>query len=490
MPSWYNLFFATFGLAALLRYTEVQSRRWLIVAGICGGISFLFKMTGLYFVAGVLLFLAFRVQLNRGEKPCRDGEIVLYRLFQTFFLFSYEILLFALLQKLANAATYLYFWLPNLAVGATILWYEFYDNAENRRSYSRFLRESFFFGTGVILPIAVFLLQYLLTGRLSAFIADFLIQPGQILSSVVKPSLLFLIVGVVVDLVLIGGAFLPTRSAQSLRDVLWLGTPSILMVGVVLLLASRLQIFYTLAWSTIWALSPLVAVLGTGLLIRSWRVRQIRAVPLQRLFLVLAVTATCSLIQFPLVFPIYFCYVAPLVLLSAVASLSIVDRPPRLLITSAFIFSLVFAVWEVTPGFIYNFGRNFSPDIQTVRLKLERAGGLRVDAPSAGAYDQLNSLIRQNAHGERILAAPNCPEVYFLYGFQPPTRDFFNFSDDSRQEKVSVLKTLAVNHINLVVLNHKDSMFVPSVSNDLTTMLERQFPNSAEAGDFEVRWKP
>ena len=489
MPSWYNLFFATFGLASLLRYIEVQSRRWLILAGVCGGMSFLFKMTGLYFVAGVLLFLAFREQINRGDKLCGRREILLYRVFQTLFLFSYEMLVFAVLRKLANAATYLYFWLPNLAIGGTILWYEFYDIAKNRPRYSRFLRESFFFGTGIVLPIAVFLLRYFLTGRGSEFMADFLIQPGQILSSAVKPSVPFLIVGVVIDLILIAGGFFQTRSTESLQDLLWLGVPSIGVVGVMLLLASRLRIFYTLAWSTIWAVSPLVAVLGAGLLIRSSRIRKIRAVPLQRLFLVLAVAGTCSLIQFPLVFPIYFCYVAPLVLLSAVASISIVDRPPRLLIASTFIFSLLFAIWEVTPGFIYNFGRNFSPDIQTVRLNLERAGGLRVDARSAGEYAQLNSLIRQNAHGESILAAPNCPEVYFLYGFQPPNRDFFSFSNDSRQETASVLRTLAINHINLVVVNHRVSMFIPAVSDDLAKMLEREFPNSEKAGDFEVRWK-
>ena len=60
MPSWYNLFFATFGLAALLRYIETQKRRWLLAAGLCGGISCLFKISGLYFVAGALLFLLFR----------------------------------------------------------------------------------------------------------------------------------------------------------------------------------------------------------------------------------------------------------------------------------------------------------------------------------------------------------------------------------------------------------------------------------------------
>src|SRR6266700_414337 len=63
MPSWYNLFFATFGLAALLRYIEVQTGRWLLLAGCCGGISFLFKLPGLFFVNGVLLFLVFREQI-------------------------------------------------------------------------------------------------------------------------------------------------------------------------------------------------------------------------------------------------------------------------------------------------------------------------------------------------------------------------------------------------------------------------------------------
>jgi hypothetical protein len=49
MPSWYNLFFATFGLGALLRYIEARKMHWLFVAGLCGGISFLFKQFGLYF---------------------------------------------------------------------------------------------------------------------------------------------------------------------------------------------------------------------------------------------------------------------------------------------------------------------------------------------------------------------------------------------------------------------------------------------------------
>jgi hypothetical protein len=59
IPSWYNLFFAVFGVAALFRYVEKPGSVWLLVAGISGGLSCLAKITGLYYVAAMLLFLCF-----------------------------------------------------------------------------------------------------------------------------------------------------------------------------------------------------------------------------------------------------------------------------------------------------------------------------------------------------------------------------------------------------------------------------------------------
>src|SRR5437588_5714567 len=50
LPSWYNLFFAVFGAAAGLRYLETNRRWWIFLAGLCGGVSCLFKIVGLYFV--------------------------------------------------------------------------------------------------------------------------------------------------------------------------------------------------------------------------------------------------------------------------------------------------------------------------------------------------------------------------------------------------------------------------------------------------------
>src|SRR5260370_12329511 len=55
-PSWYNLFFATFGLAAFLRYIESQTGRWLLFAGFFRGVSLPFKLSRLYFLPSALLF--------------------------------------------------------------------------------------------------------------------------------------------------------------------------------------------------------------------------------------------------------------------------------------------------------------------------------------------------------------------------------------------------------------------------------------------------
>ena len=52
VPSWFNLFFATFGALALLRGLESGRRRWFVLAGVAGGISFLFKLSGIFYLLG------------------------------------------------------------------------------------------------------------------------------------------------------------------------------------------------------------------------------------------------------------------------------------------------------------------------------------------------------------------------------------------------------------------------------------------------------
>src|SRR5438128_1338236 len=63
LPSWYNLFFATFGTLALFRHLETDRPFWLFLARIFGGLSFLVKVVGLYYIAAAILFLLFREQV-------------------------------------------------------------------------------------------------------------------------------------------------------------------------------------------------------------------------------------------------------------------------------------------------------------------------------------------------------------------------------------------------------------------------------------------
>jgi len=491
MPSWYNLFFATFGLAALLRYIEVQTGRWLLLAGFCGGVSFLFKLSGLYFVAGALLFLLFREQMAPCAARPDRRESLWYRGFLLTTVLLYEALLFGVLRQLANAATYLYFWVPNLAVGVAIVWHEFYVARNRSRRFLFLSRELMLFAAGVAIPIATFLVPYLLTRSVSLFVRDLVALSGRaIMYASAKPAVLFFVLGISANLMFIAGAFLRRlRTVQQPRELALLGVPAILLVAVVLVVASRAEVFYALVWSTIWALAPLVVVFGVTLLVRGSLLERINPVRQEQLFLTLCVTATCSLIQFPFTNTIYFCYIAPLVLLSVTAVVSLIDHPPRLALASAMCFCLLYAVFEMTPGFVYDLGRKYSPEIQTAKLNLARGGGLLVSAATAREYEQLDSLIRQHARGEYILATPDSPEVYFLFGFRNPTRVFFDFYEDDTGRTQRTLTTIQLHKINLVVLN-RHPPFAGPVSADLETALEREFPKRADAGDFEVRWKP
>jgi hypothetical protein len=491
MPSWYNLFFATFGLAALLRYIEVQTGRWLLLAGCCGGISFLFKLPGLFFVNGALLFLVFREQIAPTAKPAGRRESLWYRVFVVTSILLYEALVFVMLRKLANSATYLYFWVPELMIGGAVIWHEFYL-ARNRSHRFQFLfRELLLFGFGVAIPIGLFLVPYLLTGNVGLLVRDIFAVSGRVIGQAyMKPPVLWFLEGCVANL-LLGALALLTRSktAPRLWEVLLLGTPLALLIPAALFLARQTKYFYQLVWSTIWVLAPLIAVLGVGLLGR-WCLRnRLGTLQCQRLFLTLSVMAACSLIQFPFSNTIYFCYIAPLVLLSASALVSFMDKPSRLAITGMMSFCFLFAVFELTPGFVYHLGVQYAPDTQTVKLSLPRGGGLRVTAETAREYEELNSLILQHARGQYILAKPDSPEVYFLSGFHDPTGIFFDFYEDASGRTQRALEAIQLHNINLVILNHRPP-FAGPIADDLKTALERDFPNRADAGDFEVRWRP
>jgi hypothetical protein len=485
MPSWYNLFFATFGLAALLRYIETQKRRWLLVAGLCGGISCLFKISGLYFVAGALLFLLFREAIVPKAGVERRREVALFRIFLTATVLLYEALVFLVLRKVANPATYPYFWVPNLAVGAAILWIEFHGAKDRGQRFVSLFRELTPFSVGVVLPIAIFLTRYVLAGNfLQLFRGVSGSVEGHLQYVNSAPSVMNLFRGIPINLLLGFVVFMTgTRIAKAVGVLFFVGIP------VVLFLARAHTYVDSVVWGTVWSFLPLVVVVGVVLL-AYWSLRgRLDVVEQQQLYLVLSVCATTNLIQFPYTTNSYYCYVVPFAFLSAAAVFSHLQAPRKLALAGALCFCILYIALIVTPGFVENMGREYRPDQQTARLELPRAGGLRVYPRYARTYDDLSAIIKKHARGEYIFATPNCPEVYFLNGFRDATATLFRTTYDPSEVTQVVMGALREHDVNLVVLNGNPWYSGP-ISSDLRTALEREFPNRATAGPFEVRWKP
>ena len=81
LPSWYNLFLATFGVLAVLRHVDTRRSSWLFVAGVCAGLSILIKIVGLYLVASIFFFLVYREQLLVSAAPRRRREGIAWVLY-------------------------------------------------------------------------------------------------------------------------------------------------------------------------------------------------------------------------------------------------------------------------------------------------------------------------------------------------------------------------------------------------------------------------
>jgi Dolichyl-phosphate-mannose-protein mannosyltransferase len=481
-PSWYNLFFAIFGTAALFKFIETNSRWWIFAAGISAGLSILAKITGLYFVAAALLFFVYRehVQLKTAPRDLETGWSR-YRLFVILGLFLF---LTVLTRTIGDTIPYLYhFVLPGTALAVFLMFQEV--RAPVTQDRARFLalgRMLLPFAIGLLLPIFVFLIPYIKSASVMTVLRGWFILPLRHISfTVVRPHgeiLPVLILGLVIAVgVYLHGKFRLIYSA---------------LVAAALIILLKLTAVspeaYKLTWRSVALSIPATVLCGLWLLYRLSNAGQRSTLRCQQLMLLLSVTAVCSLIQFPFAAPIYFCYVAALWILTLLAFFSTIKQPPRFLLASLLAFFVLFGVLRVKPTFLYFMGIRYQPDTQTQMLSLPRAGALRVDPADAQLYESLIPLVQQHAAGAFIYAAPDCPEVYFLSGFADPVGSVFEFFDDPTDRTKRVLDTIERHAVNVVVLN-KYPNFSGPIPSELGAALTNTFPHSTTVGRFDVRWK-
>jgi hypothetical protein len=488
VPSWYNLFFATFGTLAVLRYLDTEHSLWLFLAGACGGVSFLFKVSGLYFIAGVLLFLAFRERGANGSEP-QPGKSSMYSVFVIGALAAFVAALLVVIRQRVSFVALLEFVAPGAALALLCMWRELRRNKVEGAA-RRFLalgRMVFPFLAGAVLPVLLFLVPYFRSGATSDFIQGVFILPSRRFEFAARKPFGFGPNKIAATLALAGLLVAAYRG----RGRSWIAR-LIVTAALVTVLATAKSHPGTFAstWTPLTILLPLAVLAAVVVLASYSRAGGIPFSRQQEVFLLMSVAAVCSLIQLPFAVGIYFCYVAPLVLLALLALFSTAEHPSRFLLGSVLAFYLAFVVFLVTPGFIYIMGNYYQPDPQTQRLNLARGGGLRVSPQEAGEYEQLIPLVQQHAGAsDFIYAGPDCPEVYFLAEKHNPTRTLFDFFDEPAGHTARILAAIEAHHVEVVAILVRPE-FSPPMSPELVSELRREFPNSTDVGRFEVRWRP
>lgn len=486
VPSWYNLFFATFGAAALLRFIEDEERRWLFVAGLCGGLSIIVKIIGLYYVAAVILFFVFREQALAMQQPAasaRRGRFFGVGIIVS--LLGFVALLYRMIHKLPGANGIVNFVIPSCAVAILLVSRELRGiPAPDVTRVKAFWRMIAPFALGIAIPVVIFLIPYVRSGAVHDLIRGVFILPSKRLTFATLPSPPPRVMTELLPIaLLLFVAYCVSKRAQVLCGIL-LG----IYLGYVLSTSSGDWMTYRSGWYSIVTSVPWIVAAGAiflGLRLGSHSLAIIRQ---QQLLLLLSLLALMTLVQFPFSGGIYFCYAAPVLILAAGALFTSLPRPPHFVLGVLLIFYALFAAWRVTPAFIFNIGVGNAPDIQTEPLQMPRAGGLRVDPVEAAMYDELIQLVQQHAGGEYIYAAPDCPEVYFLSGLKNPTRTLFDFFHDPADRDARILQTIESHHIKVVAFNEEPG-FSGGMDDHLEEMLEDRFPFTQQVGHFQVRWR-
>ena len=144
------------------------------------------------------------------------------------------------------------------------------------------------------------------------------------------------------------------------------------------------------------------------------------------------VAAFATLIQFPFAAPIYFCYVAPLVLLAAIASCRAFGLATGVLPCAILLAPAVYGFRLLDHQSISTLGVQFRTDTQAVILDPDRAS-VRVTRREQREYALVRRLVDEHRlPGAPIFAGPDAPEIYFLTDSQNGTPALIDFLDKSR----------------------------------------------------------
>jgi hypothetical protein len=376
------------------------------------------------------------------------------------------------------------FVVPGTAIAALLVRNEWAQPAgDSRTRFRRLFQLLIPFVAGVLLPVAVFLVPYLRSGSAEALAYGVFVLPMKrfgVAASAVLP-LMATIAGVPLVLFALLTRMVRGRWAQIA------GASTAAVLAVLFVVTGRSDPAYRGVWYAVQTMLPWLVVAGVAVLAHPREADAEDRLLRPRTMLLLCIAALCNLIQYPFFVPNYFCYVAPLVILAAVA-LGRYLRPRAVLVPWAvLVFFVAFAALRVNDSTLYAMGIAYRPYLRTAPLGLPR-GGIDVPVVHAEAYRALVPLLRAHARGGYIWASPDCPEIYFLSGLRNPSRTLFDFFDDTTGRTTRVLGMLERHGVTVIVLNARPA-FSPAPTDDLVAALESRYPYARNVGPFHVRWR-
>lgn len=489
LPSWYNLFCAVFALLALQSWHDDGRRRWLAAAGLCAGLSMLVKVVGLFLLAGTLLTVV-HTHLRRRTVATGDaGAAAAFPMPLAVGGLALGALggILLVLRTAPNATHLAYYALP-IALLAAIVWREERrpKNADGRSRWRELWPDIVALAAGYALPVALFVIPYLrVEGGLRALWLGVFVTPASRveLAAYPLPPLPGFLPGLLVVALI----------AVAWRFGGWRGLGLTLLLGLPLAaLGSRPEIYLSV-WRGVRALAPLVVIVA------GWRLLRHRLPDGERLFACLAALAFFNLVQFPLSRGIYFCFVAPLIVLglsqwtaserslaeTAGASSSWTPRRgPALAAAGLCLF--LFAVLWLHRVSLPSFAVRWVPRGELEMLLPERVG-LRVPLGFARGYGALAEFIeRQIPPGMPILALPDAPHVYFFSERRNPTP--FLYDALSARQPSPAQRRAWLEQAGLVVINHRPEAS-PKLDPATLETIYRRFPRKAAVESLEVRYR-
>jgi hypothetical protein len=483
LPSWYILFFSTFGVWSLLRFLDTDRRCWLIVAGACGGLAVLMKIVGLYYLAPGLLFLAYHEQ--NGSAGATSPNARRSWTFLGFTLASvatFATLLVMLVRRFGGAMEVAQYVVPGMLLGTLLVWNEWCVGRGGFRLRMRRLTGLIGpFLVGFALPIGVFLVPYVAAGALGDLYHGLFVLPQKRFQFGTFPL-------PPLECLVFPAAAVALFFACRLLQPTWVNTllMALFAAGLVNLAAAGLG--YRLFWDAARSGLPLLVAAACRLLAVDARRRHLSSVRREEIFLVTAAAALVALLQFPFSSPIYFCFVAPLLIVAAHFVLAAWSKSRPALQTVWSLAFLAFAVRWMNAGDVHALGFHYEPQRAVAPLNLAR-GGLVVPDVEARQYERLVAEIeRRTPPGALIFATPDCPEIYFLSGQRNPTRTLGEFFEDPLTRPARVAELLDRHPIAVVVVNAKQNHSGP-LDEALTQVIVSRFPTITRIGRFYLATK-